>query len=380
MKILYDYQAFFIQKFGGVSNSFVQLIKHLPREVEYEISLCESGNVHLTESGLIKVMAAQCTEENFISTTKFKGRGFLYRQYSKFFPSCTSLGRNKLLSVEALKCGDYDVFHPTFFGDYFLPYLNGKPFVLTVHDMIPELFFGKRDIQVKMKPRLCREAAHIIAVSEKTKADLVDILNVPEEKVTVIYHGAPENTITSDGSPLIEDKYLLYVGQRRLYKYFDQMLMRLTPVLKRHAELKLVCAGLSFTKKEQSLIKRLGVEDRIIQLHPSDMELTNLYAHALCFIYPSIYEGFGIPILEAYRCQCPVLLNYKSCFPEIAQDAAVYFHLDDNQSDLEQVMEIVLAMQDDERNQLVEKQNLRLKDFSWKRSAQKLSEVYYSIV
>lgn len=133
-------------------------------------------------------------------------------------------------------------------------------------------------------------------------------------------------------------------------------------------------------KKEQSLIKRLGVKDRIILLHPSDMELTNLYAHALCFIYPSIYEGFGIPILEAYRCHCPVLLNYKSCFPEIAQDAAIYFHLDDNQSDLEQVMENFLAMPDDARNQFVEKQNLRLKAFSWEVSAKKLEEVYYGVI
>lgn len=249
MKVLYDYQAFFMQKYGGVSNCFVQLIKHLPEGIAYEIALCESDNGHLRNTGFVNVKPPQCVEENFISTTKFKGRGFLYRQYSKFFPSCTSLGRNKQHSIETLKQGDYDVFHPTFFDDYFLPHLNGKPFVLTVHDMIPELFFGKRDMQVKMKPRLCREAAHIIAVSEKTKADLVDILNVPEEKVTVIYHGAPENAITFDGSPLIEGKYLLYVGQRRLYKYFDQMLMRLTPVLKRHAELKLVCAGPSFTKK-----------------------------------------------------------------------------------------------------------------------------------
>ena len=379
MKILYDYQAFFMQKFGGISNSFVQLIKRLPDEIEYEIAIRESDNVHLQDSGLVKIIPPQCMEDNFISTTKFKGRGFLYRQCSKSFPSVTSLGRNRKCSIEALVKGDYDVFHPTFFDDYFLPYLKGKPFVLTIHDMIPELFFNKKSIQVRTKPRLCKEAMHIIAVSEKTKADLIDILKVPEKKVTVIYHGAPEKNIPVEKS-MVDGKYILYVGQRDSYKYFNQMIVSLEPILSRHMDLKIVCVGKPFTKEEQIMIKRLGVEDRVIQLFPSDEELMNLYAHALCFIYPSIYEGFGIPILEAYQGQCPVLLNYKSCFPEIAQDAAIYFHLDDQQSDLEQVMEKVLTMSEIERNQLIARQNIRLKAFSWEASTQKLAYIYYSLV
>lgn len=380
MKVLYDYQIFSMQKFGGISNSFVQLIKRLPADFKYEISIRENDNVHLKDSGIVKVVPAQCTEENFISTTKFKGRGLLYKQYSKLFPFATSLGRNKQCSIEALIKGDYDVFHPTFFDDYFLPYLNRKPFVLTVHDMIPELFFKKRNLQVKTKPRLCREAAHIITVSEKTKVDLIDMLKVPEKKVTVIYHGAPEKIVVSDEKPMVEGKYILYVGQRESYKYFNPMLIQLTPILAKHPELKIVCAGKPFTKKEQTLIRHLGVEERIIQLFPSDQELMSLYGYALCFIYPSIYEGFGIPILEAYQGQCPVLLNHKSCFPEIAQDAAIYFHLDDQQSDLEQVMEHVLAMSDKEREQLIFRQNHRLKAFLWEASAQKLAEIYYNIV
>lgn len=380
MKVLYDYQTFFMHKFGGISNSFVQLIKRFPDEIKYEIAIQESDNVHLKDSELAQITPTQCVEDNFISTTKFKGRGFLYRQCSKYFPTVTSLGRNKQCSIEALIRGNYDVFHPTFFDDYFLPYLKGKPFVLTVHDMIPELYFKKRDMQVRNKPRLCKESTHIIAVSEKTKADLIDILKVPEKKVTVIYHGASEKIAMSDEKPIVEGKYILYVGQRESYKYFNQMVVSLAPVLSRHRELNIVCAGKPFTKKEQILMSQLGIEDRMVQLFPSDQELMILYAHALCFIYPSIYEGFGIPILEAYQCQCPVLLNYKSCFPEIAQDAAIYFHLDDEQSDLEQVMEKVLTMSEMERNQLLLRQNLRLQFFSWEKAANQLSYVYKSVM
>ena len=381
MNILYDFQAFYMQRFGGVSNSFVQLMKRLPDDVHYEIAVKESENVHLQESGLKRTNPLGLIEDNFISTNKFKGRGFLYEKYSKLFPMKTSLGRNLLYSIEVLEKGNFDVFHPTFFDSYFLPYLKGKPFVLTVHDMIPELFWNdKRDMQIKNKPILCHEAAHIIAVSEKTKQNLVELLHVSEEKITVVYHGAPEDIDITDEMPLVNGKYILYVGQRDKYKCFAEMLAALAPVFGHHQELKLVCTGKPFTKKEMSLIDQLDLKDRIVYLHPSDHELMNLYTYAICFIYPSVYEGFGIPILEAYRAHCPVLLNHKSCFPEIASDAAVYFHLDDVQQDLTDIMEQFLNMNENEIEELINRQNNRLKAFSWEASAKKLVEVYQKVM
>lgn len=154
------------------------------------------------------------------------------------------------------------------------------------------------------------------------------------------------------------------------------MLVHLIPILKLHQEIKIVCTGNSFTSNELLMMRRFAISDRVIHLRPSDNELMNLYANALCFIFPSVYEGFGIPILEAYQAGCPVLLNNKSCFPEIAQDAAIYFNLDENGSDLEIVMERFLSMSDSDFHCLIKKQNERLKYFSWKKSAQQLVEVY----
>lgn len=378
MKILYDYQAFYMQKFGGVSNSFVQLIKRMPPDVRYEIAVKESENGHLLESELARIEPLGLVEDNFISTTKFKGRGFLFRRYNKIFPQKTSLGRNRLFSIEALQRGDFDVFHPTFFDNYFLPYLNGKPFVLTIHDMIPELFGVDkvRNIQIKNKPALCSMAKHIIAVSEKTKQDLVEMLHVPEKKISVIYHGAPDDFDIKYEKPILNGRYILFVGQRNTYKCFREMLAALAPVFEHHQELILVCTGNSFTQNELNLIDQLKMNNRVIHLHPTDRELMNLYSHALCFIYPSFYEGFGIPILEAYKAKCPVLLNNASCFPEIAQDAAVYFNLDYNQQNLTEVMEQFLKMSVNEIKELIERQNNRLKAFSWEISAKKLAKVY----
>ena len=380
MKVLYDHQAFDMQHYGGVSNCFVQLISNFPQGMEYDISLLECDNYHLRDSGLIDVPPKSFPPEKFLLNRHFLGQGILYGWYSKVFPSKTSNGRNRLFSIEKLKQGDFDVFHPTFFDPYFLPYLNGKPFVLTVHDMIPELFSSSNDFQVKVKPLLCQKAAHIVAVSENTKKDLMRILHVQEEKISVIYHGAPSYDDFNSLKPILVGRYFLYVGQRHdSYKNFLPMLKSLVQVLQHHQDIKVVCTGPEFTKAERFFMEKSGLGNKVIHMHVNDQELQNLYAHALCFIYPSVYEGFGIPILEAYRANCPVLLNKASCFPEIAQEAAVYFHLDDYSSDLDLVMEGFIRMTDKERATLLEKQRERLSCFSWLKSAQKLTDLYHSI-
>ena len=380
MKVLYDHQAFDMQHYGGVSNCFVQLISNFPQGVVYDISLLECDNFHLKDSGLIDVPPKSFPPEKFLLNRHFLGQGILYGWYGKVFPSKTSNGRNRLYSIEKLKLGDFDIFHPTFFDPYFLSYLNGKPFVLTVHDMIPELFSPK-NFQVKVKPLLCQKAAHIIAVSERTKQDLMRILNVPEGKISVIYHGAPSYDNRVSLKPILDMGYFLYVGQRReSYKNFLPMLKSLVPVLQHHQDIKLVCTGPDFTNAERLFMEKVGLGNKVIHMHVNDQELQNLYAHALCFIYPSVYEGFGIPILEAYRANCPVLLNEAGCFPEIAQEAAVYFHLDDQSSDLDQVLEDFLRLTDKEREPLLERQRARLSCFSWQKSAQKLIDLYNSLV
>ena len=380
MKILFDYQAFYLQKFGGISNAFTQLLKNMPADVECELSLVESDNVHLRDSGVKSVPPMTGILDDFIVRRNFKGKKQIYNLYSKIFPSQTALGRNRLCSINALKRGDFDIFHPTFFDGYFLPFLNGKPFVLHVYDMISEKFFKANDMQTVEKRRQVALAAHIIAISEKTKEDIIELLHVPEDKVSVAYLAATDILLDINSESLIDGKYILFVGNRDSYKNFMPMMRELMPVLIRHPDLKIVCTGPLFTQNEITFFKKNKLEDRLIHFRPSDIELRNLYYHAVCFVFPSLYEGFGIPILEAWQAQCPTLLNNKSCFPEIAQDAGVYFNLDENGSDLENVMEDFLSMSNEGRREIIEKQNKRLTDFSWKKSADKLVEIYRNIL
>ena len=378
MRILYDYQIFQWQRVGGISNSFINLIQNLPSTAEFQIGIKDSDNVHLKESGLVQVRPFS-SEQNFLTNRYFYGKGYLFRWFSAIFPSINSREVNRKYSIDLLKSGQFDVFHPTFFEDYFLPYLNGTPYVFTVHDMITEKFKTGDILQTNNKKTLVDRASHIIAVSNNTKQDLMDIFNVPESKITVIYHGASEIMPSKDFMVGV-DKYILFVGQRGGYKNFIPMVKSLLPVLERHQDIKIICTGADFSLQERSLFKENGLQDRVIHKSPSDAELRALYANALCFIFPSLYEGFGIPILEAWKCGCPVILNKKSCFPEIAKDAAVFFTLDNNYSDLDRVMESFLTMPENEKDLLLQRQNKRLQDFSWKKSAEMLLDVYRGVM
>lgn len=378
MKILFDYQIFELQRFGGISNAYVNLIKNFPPSVGYDIAIKDSENIHLIDSNLLKT-GKMHSYDSFLANCHFKGKRRIYNALKHFCPSIESAYKNRMHSIKLLERGNYDIFHPTFFDDYFQPHLHGKPFVLTIYDMISELFFDKNNMQTVNKRKMAKSAAHIVAISEKTKEDIVNILHVDESKVSVVYLAA--NDIRQDRmDPIVEEKYILFVGIRDGYKNFLPMVRALAPVFRKDRALKLVCTGNDFTNDELEEFARCKVSDQVVHLYPTDSELRNLYQNAQCFVYPSLYEGFGIPILEAWQCDCPVLLNNKSCFPEIACDAAVYFNLDNEQSDLAETMDRFLNMSANDRRKLINAQRKRLAEFSWKKSSEQLWEVYQKVL
>ena len=380
IKVLYDYQAFTIQYFGGVSKCFCELISNFPNDVTYEIGIRQSNNVHLRQSGLVNCIRPIIDRQSFLQKFNFKGAWKIYSLLSTYYNTAESVNRD--LSIKLLKEGNYDIFHPTFFDTYFLKYVYTKPFVVTVHDMIPELFpqfFGKNNPESARKKLMCEKAAAIVAVSQHTKDDLVRIFKIPAEKITVIHHGAYfQKRDTS--VRIISNPYFLYVGLRWGYKNFIQTLNDFSIFSRKHNEVKLVCTGPSFTKQELSEMRRLNISDKLIHIQATDSQLLNLYSHAIAFIYPSLYEGFGMPILEAMSQECICLLNRKSCFPEIGGDAALYFNSNIGDSDLPVLLEKVYTMSPKEKNEVTYKGLHRLEDFSWKDASQKLSHLYKSLI
>lgn len=379
MKILFDHQAFQMQTHGGVSRCFWELYKHLPGGMDAEICIQESNNAYLSLPG---VRTIGYEYDHFIRQKHFYGKGHLFEWYNKL-RGYDYWNLNKVKMVERLQKGDFDVFHPTFFQDYFVDHLNGKPFVLTIHDMIPELypqFFREDDMQIVMKRKLAPLASAIVAVSERTKLDIMRFIDVPEDKIHVIYHGANFMKPTNDCS-LFTFPYILYVGDRWGYKRFKDWMAFVAPFLKIHRDVKVVCTGKSFREDELTLMEELSVKDSFVQYFvKEDEDFYTLYHNAIAFVYTSEYEGFGIPILEAYQADCPVLLNHASCFPEVAGDAAVYFTMTERDSDFAEKLEMIYGFTPKEKDLLLAKQRERLKLYSWEKAARQLAGVYEAII
>jgi len=379
MKILFDHQTFEIQTHGGVSRCFWELYKHLPKDTKAEISIKESNNAYLQLPG-IKPLGFEY--ENFIFNHYWVGKRTMFNWFNKL-RGYDYWNLNKNYSIEKLRKGDFDVFHPTYFDDYFLEHLGNKPFVLTIHDMIPEKFpqyFARGDFQILMKRKLAPLASAIVAVSENTKQDILEILKVPEEKIHVIYHGS-NNTCPPDNCSKTAFPYILYVGGRSDYKQFKEWLPHLNVFLLQHSEIQVVCTGKPFQNDEIEYMQQLGIQDRFKHIFvKNDQELYSLYHNATAFVYTSAYEGFGIPIIEAYQAGCPVMLNRASCFPEIAGDAATYFELTNEGSDFAMQMEYLYNLSIVQKNELVKKQNERLAHYSWAKASQQLSDLYQSVI
>ena len=365
MKILFDHQIFGIQNFGGISRYFFEVASKLA-ELEGVKSILPfpfSNNGYLVQPGPLR-------KSTFFSDHRIKGKHHALRMI------------NRLSTSIALRRGNYQVFHPTFFDPFFLEPLGRKPFVLTVYDMIHEIFpeyYDTRDKTAEWKKVLMHKASAIIAISNHTKQDILRFHDIDERKIRVIYLSDSFHAGFSSEQVLgLPFRYFLFVGSRIRYKNFQSMVRGLAPLLTRDPTLHVVCVGGDeFNSAEKELFSGLGLEGRFIFKSVDDSRLAYIYEKALALIFPSLYEGFGIPILEAFRSRCPAILAKSSCFPEIAVDAALFFNPGDP-DDLAFAAARLLA-EPALRADLIEKGRARAADFSWDKTALETLEVYRSV-
>lgn len=364
MNVFFDHQIFTIQRFGGISRYFVEIMKRMPEDINV------SSHVVFSDNFFLKKASRETGEKHFnsISLPKFKKKERLYMKI------------NDWKNIRELRRGKFDLFHPTYFDPYFLRELK-RPYVVTVHDMIYEKFpelFGKDDPTIAQKKETITNADKIIAISDCTKRDVMDIYGIPEERIKVIYHGHNIRPQSAEIIPGLPRHYILYVGQRFHYKNFNRFLQAFALLHMAYPEISLVCTGKSFSKSEAETIGKLGLSGAVTSRFVSDNQLATLYRNAICFVFPSLYEGFGIPILEAYASQCPVALSDASCFPEIAGDAAGYFDPYDIDSIKTTIEEIICNST--LRSALIKKGTERLKRFSWEKTAQETADLYRQTV
>lgn len=363
MRILYDHQMFSLQKYGGITKYFSELISNIPKEHQYEISLINSDNQYLIEKhDLFK-------KRNLLPIREFKGKYTLRK---------INYSINKFYSKRCIEKNNFDLFHPTFYDNYFFDALK-KPYVITVHDLIAFKFKDSLSHFNSIRPQMQEaigKANRIISVSENTKKDIINVFNVNPDKIDVIYHGY--NVPTNQTGLNLHGQYILFVGRRESYKNFNIFVNAVSGILNKDKNLKLICVGRPFSKEEIANFSALNILSQVTAVNVDEAGLNNLYSNALLFVYPSLYEGFGMPILEAFANKCPVCLSDTGCFPEIAGNGGVYFDPTSQESIYAAVQKVLFN--DDLKASIVNEGTKRLSNFSWNKTAEETIRTYQKVI
>jgi glycosyltransferase involved in cell wall biosynthesis len=312
---------------------------------------------------------------------------FPFSQYNKFLPFAYS---HMLITAYLMKEG-LDVFHSPITS---LPLIYPKKSIVTVHDLAiyknPSWFPSQIFSTKLLVPQSLRKADRIIAVSESTKKDLKDIFNVPNKKIRVVYEGAVVNkikvknkTIDSLSKFKLPPHYIVFIGTLEPRKNVVTLVRAYKKLLdsgERFRKCQLILAGNKGFKNDE-----VFDEIRVLKLHNfvkyigyiTQNQKIELIKKACCFAFPSSYEGFGLPVLEAMSLGTPVVASNVSSMPEVAGKAAL---LVDPEKELDIVKALKKILEDKKlQNNLREKGIKQAKKFSWERCAQETIKVYESL-
>jgi len=350
-----DEQIFAIQSYGGISRLFAELARQFAQGVIPEIDLLPIhapiiNRYILDDPRLAKALDASAARNEWTALVRYLTR----------------------ISTRTSS----DVVHNTFYLPHGLAAVGGAKRVVTIHDMIPELRpdTRRRLDFVTLKRRYVDKADHIICVSESTRSDLLKVYGPVRAPITVVHHGVDARfTPNAPPLPILPERYLLFVGNRTQYKD-ARVLFRALAELK-DEDVHLVCiGGGSFSRTETTMLQRLGIAHRVVQMQLTDDEIVSAYANAEVFIFPSHFEGFGLPALEAMACGVPVVLARATSLPEVGADAAAYFEPGDHLAltgILNELLQDASARQD-----LTARGLQRAAHFTWQRTASLTADVY----
>ncbi|WP_445370371.1 glycosyltransferase family 4 protein [Methylomonas sp. HW2-6] len=368
MNILFDHQIFCAQKYGGISRYFTELAKNLAFYDNADVKIFAP----IYKNEYIKHLSPNIHTGISIPD---KIPHILARRLANI--SCISLFFFLKNNYKV------DIFHETYYSLYnYRP--KGAKRIITIHDMIHEKHpraFSCMDRTREFKKNAIKKADHIICVSENTRNDLLDLMDINPDKTSVIHLGhsfPPKKPLAMN--IVVNRPYLLYVGKRSAYKNFSGLLKAYAESKILKSRFNIICfGGGNFTEPELSLMKSLGIDHaNIIYTSGSDEQLAIYYHSAAAFVYPSLYEGFGIPPLEAMSCNCPVACSNTGSLPEVVGDSANLFQPTDP-FDIKLSIEKIVTSSD-YSSELKAKGLQRIKLFSWQKCANDTLITYQNIL
>lgn len=370
MRVVYDFQIFTWQRCGGISRYFCELASRIDQFPGSEARF--AAGLHIND--YLAIDYPQLTIGHKINIGKDKNSSKSLKRV------CNVINRE--WSGVYLNAQPPDILHYTYYHPQRAVQSSRK--VITVYDMMNEIFRDSApenlDKVIQEKAAMVATADGIICPSECSKRDLVEICQVDPAKVTVIYHGYGLTPPIPIAPPAGLKPYLLVVGDRGWYKNFDRLLQAYAsnPSFQRDFDLRCFGGG-PLTELELAEIDRLGLpRASIIWQRGSDAELVGLYQQAAVFVYPSLYEGFGYPPLEAMAAGCPVACSNSSCFPETVADAAELFDPYDVEA-IAQALQNVLY-DADRSTELVRLGKQNIQRFSWDNCAAEHEQFYRSLL
>lgn len=367
IRVAYDHQIFTSQKYGGISRYFARLAPEVSLlGPQVGIFTPKITNEYLNQVSPDLVPSSRLCQ--LLPSIPWR-----FRRWRLAVDSWTT--RQRLLRWKP------DVVHETYYQSKTVAPAR-TAVVVTVYDMIHELFaeqFAVSNPTSHLKRMAVERADHVICISENTRRDLIEIFNIPFEKTSVIYLASDHVVFAPIKDALLRRPFIFFVGDRGGYKNFSNVVRAMAGSTSLRRDFDLVAfGGPEFTEEEEKLILKVGLSRQQIRRETGDdRKLQACYREASVFVYPSLYEGFGLPPLEAMAAGCPVAASNASCIPEVAGNGAEFF-LPSDPGSIARTLERV-AYDSELRAALIKAGHERTRQFSWKKCAEETLEVYRAV-
>ena len=355
-----DEQIFAIQPYGGISRLFAELTRQYVSDPELGVDL--------------DPLQAPIVNRYILDDPELTSRLQVRRARNQWTALAWYFSH-----VERRRA---DVVHTTFYLPHGLASVRDTKRVITVYDMIPERMRDTRrrlDL-LTLKRRYIESADHVICISQATQDDLLEVYGSVKAPMSVVHLGVDKRF--NPEAPAIAGfpgHYVLFVGHRGQYKDARTLMTAFAAIAQQFPDHQLVFAGGGpFSREEEALLTESNIRHRTMRFDLPDEVMPSAYAQADVFAFPSRFEGFGLPVLEAMACGTPTVLAETTSLPEVGGDAARYFAPGDAMGLAEQLSAVLEDSGEAHRMSVAGRQ--RAREFSWNRTARLTAEVYRGVL